>query len=70
MRQGAVIPWGEPWLLVHLALGGLILVIVTSTLVDPDLWGHLRFGHDMIAAGAIPRSDVYSFTSARPWVNH
>jgi hypothetical protein len=70
MRQGAGIPWGEPWLLVHLALGGLILVIVTSTLVDPDLWGHLRFGHDVITAGAIPRTDVYSFTSARPWVNH
>ena len=69
-RESAGIPWGEPWLLVHLALGALLLVIVTSTVVDPDLWGHLRFGHDVIAGGAIPRSDVYSFTSARPWVNH
>ena len=70
MRQGAGIPWGEPRLLVHLALGIFVLVIVTSTLVDPDLWGHLRFGHDVIAAGAIPHRDVYSFTSDRPWVDH
>jgi hypothetical protein len=64
------IPWGEPLLLVHLALGVLLLVIVTSTLADPDLWGHLRFGRDVIAAGAIPKADGYSFTSDRPWVNH
>jgi hypothetical protein len=70
MSRNAGIPWGEPQLLVHLALGALVLAIVTSTLVDPDLWGHLRFGHDVIAAGAIPHSDVYSFTSDRPWVNH
>jgi hypothetical protein len=70
MNQGTGIPWGEPRLLVHLALGLLVLVIVTSTLVDPDLWGHLRFGHDVIAAGAIPHRDVYSFTSDRPWVDH
>src|ERR1700681_197318 len=72
------IPWGEPLLLVHLALGALLLVIVPATLVDPDLWGHLRFGRDVvaagaipkIAAGAIPKIDVYSFAADRPWVNH
>ena len=66
----AAIPWGEPLLLVHLALGALLLVIVTATLADPDLWGHVRFGRDVVAAGAIPKSDVYSFTADRPWVNH
>jgi hypothetical protein len=66
----AGIPGGEPLLLVHLALGALLLVIVTATLADPDLWGHLRFGRDVVAAGAIPKSDVYSFTADRPWINH
>src|ERR1700674_5621266 len=69
-RGSAGIPWGEPRLLVHVALGALVLVIVTSTLVDPDLWGHLQFGHDAIVTRTIPRTDVYSFTSDRPWVDH
>ena len=55
-RGSAGIPWGEPRLLVHVALGALVLVIVTSTLVDPDLRGHLQFGHDTIVAGTVPRT--------------
>ncbi|HSC27326.1 MAG TPA: hypothetical protein VLD67_08635 [Vicinamibacterales bacterium] len=45
-------------------------MVVTRTYVDPDLWGHLRFGLDMLATGAIHSTDVYSFTSDRAWVNH
>jgi hypothetical protein len=37
---------------------------------DPDLWGHVRFGQDILAAHAVPRDDPYSFTSDRPWINH
>ena len=39
-------------------------------MADPDLWGHLRFGLDLLATRAIPLSDHYSFTSDRAWVNH
>ena len=39
-------------------------------MADPDLWGHLRFGHDVVATRTIPHTDVYSFTSDRSWVNH
>ncbi|MGH9408161.1 MAG: hypothetical protein ACRD1V_01755, partial [Vicinamibacterales bacterium] len=42
---------------------------ITRTVVDPDLWGHLRFGGDILARG-LPRLDPYSFTSDIPWVNH
>lgn len=42
---------------------------MTRTGPDPDLWGHLRFGGDILARG-IARVDPYSFTSDIPWVNH
>ena len=47
-----------------------VVVLVTTTLADPDLWGHLRFGLDMIESRAIHTVDPYSFTADRPWVNH
>ncbi len=44
-------------------------VLIPST-VDVDLWGHVRFGGDIVHERAIPTVDPYSFTSDRPWVNH
>ena len=38
---------------------------------DNDLWGHVLFGRDMLARGAVGRVDTYSYTVAgQPWVNH
>jgi hypothetical protein len=48
----------------------LTLVLFSATTTDPDLWGHVRFGQDMIAAGRVTLPDAYSFTSDLPWVNH
>jgi hypothetical protein len=46
-----------------------LLAGMSRTWADPDLWGHLRFGRDILAGG-IPHADPYSFTSDIPWVNH
>lgn len=53
-------------------LGITLLCFVTiPTQADPDLWGHLRFGLDMIASHSIPSADPYSYTAAgAPWTNH
>jgi hypothetical protein len=48
----------------------LCATLVLPTTADPDLWGHLRFGLDMLETGSIPSADPYSFTSDQPWVNH
>lgn len=51
----------------------LLLVIagmVVKTEADPDLWGHLRFGHEISQNLALSRADPYSFTTDRQWVNH
>ena len=38
--------------------------------VDPDLWGHLRFGLDLLDAGRLSAHDPYSFAQDVPWINH
>ncbi|MCX6340050.1 MAG: hypothetical protein NTX71_09060 [Candidatus Aureabacteria bacterium] len=44
---------------------------LTNNVSDPDLWGHIRFGSDIIEKGQIPRSDTYSYTAyGKPWINH
>jgi hypothetical protein len=48
----------------------LILVLAWQARADPDLWGHIRFGQDILSSGAIPRHPSYSFTADRPWINH
>ena len=44
--------------------------MISPTIADPDLWGHVRFGLDILSARALSSSDPYSFTSDVPWVNH
>jgi len=59
--------------LIDVALVGLFVPMVrflTHTPADPDLWGHLRFGSDLLATHRFPVHDPYSFTSDRAWINH
>jgi hypothetical protein len=47
--------------------GGLLAFSET----DPDLWGHLRFGLDILDSGWPTRVDPYSYlTQGSTWVNH
>lgn len=48
----------------------VLFALLSFTATDPDLWGHTRFGLDMLDSRSIPAADPYSFTSDRPWVNH
>jgi hypothetical protein len=42
-----------------------------DTVADPDLWGHIRFGKDIVRTGAIARLDRYSYrTAGQNWINH
>ncbi|MCC6494536.1 MAG: hypothetical protein IT424_16115 [Pirellulales bacterium] len=54
------------------ALVALACAIPLSlNLVDPDLWGHVRYGQDWIAAGQMPRTATHTYTAVGyPWVNH
>ena len=54
----------------RLALGAIVLAVLTHTRADPDLFGHVRFGQDIMSAGAVHSADPYSFASDRAWINH
>jgi hypothetical protein len=56
--------------LLRVALWCVLLAAVTYTSTDPDLWGNVRFGLDILRDGAVPHTDAYSFTTDRVWVNH
>src|SRR5262245_8181556 len=55
-----------PWFLVVL----FVLPRVFRTVADRYLWGHTRFGLDILATHTLPRDDPYSFTQDVPWINH
>ena len=39
--------------------------------VDPDLWGHLKFGEDIYTELKVPLYDTYSYSSVGArWINH
>lgn len=38
---------------------------------DPDLWGHVTYGQEMLRTHSIPKADIYSWTAkGAPWINH
>ena len=68
-----VIAWGSVLFQRAILPGCALLIVlcfVTLTRADPDLWGHVRFGGDIIDSAAIRLPDTYSFTADKPWTNH
>jgi len=52
-------------------LASFCLYWFSDTVADPDLWGHVRFGQDMLRAGSIIQTDAYSYrTQGQRWINH
>ena len=52
-------------------LAGFSLFWFSDTIADPDLWGHIRFGQDILETGSIVQIDRYSYrTGDQPWINH
>jgi hypothetical protein len=53
-----------------LILPAWLVILITHTTADADLWGHLRFGSDLLSGRGLPSADPYSFTSDVRWINH
>src|SRR5271166_3713947 len=52
-------------------LAGFCLFWFSDTVADPDLWGHIRFGQDILRTGSIRQLDTYSYrTGGQVWMNH
>ena len=53
------------------ALGLACASTLAMNLVDPDLWGHVRYGQDWLADGQLPETATHTFTAPdHPWINH
>src|SRR4030095_604305 len=37
---------------------------------DADLWGHVRFGQELLANHRVAIPATHSLTSDKPWINH
>src|SRR5215813_8164255 len=61
---------GQVRVFLRVACAAVLIAVMTQTRADPDLFGHVRFGQDIVAARSAHLVDRYSFTSDRPWINH
>jgi hypothetical protein len=58
------------WALAAATASLLVLHLAPNT-ADPDLWGHVLFGHRLLETGQVERTDPFSWTSpGAPWINH
>lgn len=54
-----------------LLAAALLCFVLIPTKADNDLWGHLRFGLDMLQSHVIPTVDPYSYTQPNgAWIDH
>ncbi len=54
-----------------LLAAALLCFVLIPTKADNDLWGHLRFGLDMLQSHSIPAIDPYSYTQPNgAWIDH
>ncbi|PHS11949.1 MAG: hypothetical protein COA78_08820 [Blastopirellula sp.] len=64
-RNDRLLHWG--------ILGAVLLsaaMALTPNVADPDMWGHVQYGRDVLREG-LPATTSYSFTAeGYPWVNH
>ncbi|RLT10684.1 MAG: hypothetical protein DWI22_03345 [Planctomycetota bacterium] len=44
---------------------------MTTNCADPDLWGHVQYGREVLRDGALPQTTTWSFAAeGAQWVNH
>lgn len=50
---------------------GICGLIMAMNYADPDLWGHVLYGQEILADGELPHTTTWSFTAeGYRWVNH
>ncbi len=73
--ESAAKPWSTNENSLNIALSTMLATvlfyIVSITQIDMDLWGHLRFGLDILQTGILRPTDQYSFmTDNYQWFDH
>src|SRR5947208_1213689 len=53
----------------RIAVGITLVGWAATGLTDTDIWGHIRFGLNLLTSHRIPFRDTYSFTTDQQWIN-
>ena len=48
----------------------VFVAIAASARTETDVWGHVKFGLDILRTRRLAAVDPYSFTSTQHWINH
>ncbi|MFM7055911.1 MAG: hypothetical protein ACKO2P_03205, partial [Planctomycetota bacterium] len=65
---------GQPeWL--RLGMTAVVLlgcgILLSTRMVEPDLWGHIQYGEDWLFTGSLPTTATHTYTAeGHPWINH
>ncbi|MCA9174439.1 MAG: hypothetical protein KDB14_08135 [Planctomycetales bacterium] len=63
---------GARWLSAGIVVATMLAaaIAVSPNSADPDLWGHVQYGNDLLNDG-LPRTTTYSYTAeGHRWINH
>lgn len=65
-------PPSKAWTLaVTFLVLAVLLRLLSRTVADPDLWGHVLYGLEHLREGSLARTDPYSYlTAGHEWINH
>lgn len=67
-NQSTANPISNP---IKILIISVFVILISRTVADPDLWGHLRFGLDILHSSSLAQFDPYSYLSSmQPWINH
>ena len=61
------------WLVRGFGLAFLLgcAVALSPSAVDPDLWGHVQYGEELLAERVVPETSTHTFTAiGHRWINH
>jgi hypothetical protein len=75
ISENSINPAGNSFRFLKICLCAAVCVLAvfqfSENTADPDLWGHVTFGEQMLRTHAITHVEIYSWTArGQPWVNH
>lgn len=60
-----------PFVFSLLLFATCLFILVRLPTADPDLWGHVQYGQELLEDGRLPRYATHTFTAPdQPWINH
>jgi len=70
-QSNPVASWNRTHSLIFIAVLMSAAWIMSMNFADPDLWGHVQYGQEILRDGSLPRESTWTFTAkGHSWINH